>query len=140
MKLLLAFDGSEHARRAVEFIVAERGLFTGAAITVLYVDFPPPLRMIGAFGVDPGMPPAVPVDPAALAAPAMDRLRSAGHAVALDVREGDPGLEIAQAATEGGYTLVVVGSHGRGLLRRAVLGSVAAKVLSHCTVPALIVR
>lgn len=48
--------------------------------------------------------------------------RAAGLAVDPIVREGDPGLKIAQAACEGGYDLLVMGSHGRGLFRRAGLG------------------
>jgi len=41
---------------------------------------------------------------------------------------------------DGGYDLVVIGSHGRGFLRRARPGSVASKVLPNCEVPVPIGR
>ena len=52
----------------------------------------------------------------------------------------DAGPAIVKAAKAGKFDLVVMGSHGRTALASALLGSVAAKVLSHSTVPVLIVR
>ena len=47
---------------------------------------------------------------------------------------------VVQAATKGGYDLIVMGSHGHGTLTNLVMGSVATKVLAHCKVPVLLVR
>jgi nucleotide-binding universal stress UspA family protein len=141
VRILIAIDGSAAARRAVDFVARHPDLFGRAPqLTCLFVDTPPPLRAVGALGADPGMPPIPPVDPQQLSAPALQALRDAGYRPALQVREGDPALEIAQAARDGGYDMIVMGSHGRGLLKRALLGSVASKVLSGCEVPVLIVR
>ncbi len=41
---------------------------------------------------------------------------------------GDPALEVVQLARDGAYDLVVVGTHGRTGLRRAVFGSVAERI------------
>jgi nucleotide-binding universal stress UspA family protein len=141
MRILLAIDGSEHSHKAVDYLLAHPELLGGRTeITCVFVETPPPLRMVGALGADPGMPSVPPIDPAAIVAPLLDKLRAAGLAVELVVREGDPGLEIAQLACDRGCELIVMGSHGRGLFRRAVLGSVANKVLASCNVAVLIVR
>jgi len=47
---------------------------------------------------------------------------------------------IAEAATKGGYDLVIMGSHGHGTLANLVMGSVATKVLANCGTPVLLIR
>lgn len=141
MRILLAIDGSELSRHAVDYLIKHRDtLARDAEVTCVFVEPPPLLRAVGAFGADPGMPPLSPVDPQQLLAPQLRALNDAGFMPALTVREGDPGVEIAQAATEGEFDLIVMGTHGRKLITRALLGSVANKVLSSCTVPVLLVR
>jgi nucleotide-binding universal stress UspA family protein len=141
MRILIAIDGSELSRHAVDYVIRHRDtLARGAELTCLFVDAPPVLRAVGAFGADPGMPPLPPVDPRQLVAPHLQALKEAGLEALLLVREGEPGVEIAQAASESGFDLVVMGTHGRKLLTRALLGSVANTVVSSCTVPVLLVR
>ncbi len=53
---------------------------------------------------------------------------------------GDPTASITGAARDWPADLVVIGSHGRGGLDRAVLGSVAESVARHAPCPVLIVR
>ena len=48
--------------------------------------------------------------------------------------------ELTDTAKRGKFDLVVMGSHGHGLFRNLVLGSVATRVLAACTVPVLIIR
>ena len=47
---------------------------------------------------------------------------------------------IAALATKGKFDLLMMGSHGHGLLGNLVLGSVATKVMAHCETPVLIIR
>ncbi len=47
---------------------------------------------------------------------------------------------IATLATKGKYDMLMMGSHGHGLLGNLVLGSVTTKVMANCDVPVLIVR
>lgn len=141
MRILIAIDGSEYSRKAIDYVVAHRELLgSRPEITCVFVETPPALRMVGVLGADPGMPPHAPVDPQAIVQPLLDALAQAGLAAELVVREGDAGLEIAQLACDGKFELIVMGSHGRGLFKRTALGSVANKVLSSCSVPVLIVR
>lgn len=61
--------------------------------------------------------------------------------VVVEVREGRPGEQIVQLAQERGTELVVMATHGRGGLRRTVLGSVADHVLRHLDgVPLLLIH
>ena len=54
--------------------------------------------------------------------------------------EGGPAGEIVRFAREGGFDLVVIGTHGRRGVKKLVLGSVAEHVvrMAHC--PVLVVR
>jgi nucleotide-binding universal stress UspA family protein len=141
MRILIAVDGSELSRHAVDYVIKHRDtLALRAEITCLFIEAPPVLRAVGAFGSDPGMPPIPPVDPRTLVGPHVDALKAAGYDAKMQVREGDPGVEIAHAASEGKFDLIVMGTHGRRLLARALLGSVANKVLASGTVPVLLVR
>ena len=54
-----------------------------------------------------------------------------------EVVEGDPAAEILRKADELGVDLVVMGTHGKGLLEHAFLGSVAEKVLHRIKIPVL---
>ena len=54
-------------------------------------------------------------------------------------REGKPADVIANVVAETKATLVVVGSHGRSGLKRAVLGSVAEAVVRSSKVPVVVV-
>lgn len=56
------------------------------------------------------------------------------------LRVGEAGEEICAQARELGADIVVVGTHGRGALGRALLGSVAESVLRASSVPVLTVR
>jgi universal stress protein A len=56
------------------------------------------------------------------------------------LRVGNPGHEIVKVVNEWPADLVVIGSHGRGGVARAVLGSVAEYVMRHASCPVLVVR
>jgi nucleotide-binding universal stress UspA family protein len=58
----------------------------------------------------------------------------------LHVRDRHPAEGILAAAQEKGCDLIVMGSHGRRGLSRMVLGSKANEVMTHSTIPVLIVR
>ncbi|WP_145723421.1 universal stress protein [Mesorhizobium tianshanense] len=51
-----------------------------------------------------------------------------------------PADEIVKAAGEWPADLIVIGSHGRGGVQRALLGSVADGVIRHASCPILVIR
>ena len=74
----------------------------------------------------------------------LDRLRTkisgSDIAVTRDVELGMPARVIVHAAARLQSDLIVMGSHGRRGLRRALLGSVAENVLRSAPCPVLVVR
>ncbi len=53
---------------------------------------------------------------------------------------GEPAEEIIREARDGGYDLVVLGSHGHSAISGLLLGAVHSQVLHHTSQPLLIVR
>ncbi|HIP39708.1 MAG TPA: universal stress protein [Desulfocapsa sulfexigens] len=58
----------------------------------------------------------------------------------VEVTVGHPVEEIVKMATEGGFDLVVLGTHGHSMLDDLLLGSVARGVVKKCPMPVLTVR
>ena len=69
-----------------------------------------------------------------------DSLREVGLEVETALPVGVPAVELADLAEETGASAIVVGSHGRSMLGRILLGSVSMSLLHHATVPVLLVR
>jgi nucleotide-binding universal stress UspA family protein len=67
------------------------------------------------------------------------RLRGNGLTVDSAVRLGEAAAEIAAAADDYEAAAVMLATHGRTGLARALVGSVAGQVVSHCGVPVLLV-
>lgn len=78
-------------------------------------------------------------DAARLVADFRARLQAHAHVLAF-VPVGSPGSEIVKAAKEWQADLVVIGSHGRRGITRALVGSVAEAVMRHAPCPVLVVR
>jgi nucleotide-binding universal stress UspA family protein len=53
---------------------------------------------------------------------------------------GDPAAMICSVARDLGVETIVVGSHGKGLLSRVLLGSVSEHVMRHAPCPVLVVH
>ncbi len=68
---------------------------------------------------------------------AKEMMRAEGVEAEGVVEEGAPLEEIVRASTE--FDLVVMGSHGRGFVKRMLVGSVTQAVLHHVKRPVLVV-
>lgn len=66
--------------------------------------------------------------------------RKDGRPIHLRVESGEAAPCIVRVADEGGYTMVVIATHGRRGIEHAILGSVAEEVVRDCAVPVLTVR
>ena len=69
-----------------------------------------------------------------------DELSSSGLEVHPVTREGDASQEILHLSSETGADVIVMRTHGRAGLERAVFGSVAEQVLKRTTVPLALVK
>lgn len=67
-------------------------------------------------------------------------LGGAGRPVVTEIRSGDAARGLIEVAEDEGTDLIVVGSHGPGVLEQFFLGSVSQQVLSHAPCSVLIVR
>jgi nucleotide-binding universal stress UspA family protein len=56
------------------------------------------------------------------------------------VQRGDPVTEILRMAEDGASDLIVMGTHGRSGIKRALLGSVAENVVHRAPCPVLVVH
>jgi nucleotide-binding universal stress UspA family protein len=54
--------------------------------------------------------------------------------------QGDPASQIVQYAVDGGYDLIVMGTHGRTGASHLLMGSIAEKVVRRAPCPVLTVR
>lgn len=53
---------------------------------------------------------------------------------------GDPAAEILKAAGSGQYDLIVMNTHGMGIAKRVVIGSVTNNVVHHAEIPVMTIR
>ena len=127
---MVGYDGSDSARRAVA-----RGVrAAGARGQVILVTVEPKLHEDGIIAeqlVEPGDQPSQLLAEAQAVAE-----RTCATDVRTVAREGNPAEEILEAARAADAELIVVGRTGKSFLARAILGSVAVRVvrLAHCDV------
>jgi nucleotide-binding universal stress UspA family protein len=151
-RILVALDGSEHARAALD-AAGDLATALGATLTLLQVVVPTvpspgAVARLGAWGLG-ALPPAAVYedDPAAELAAARDYLdtvatglRARGQEVQVAVEAGSPAATIVDHAREQGVAAIALATHGRGGLARLVLGSVAYETARTAPVPLLLVR
>lgn len=133
MKLLLAYDGLERSRPALE--EAARVARENGAVQVTALSVVPPDARGSKAGGHVGMAPHAHED----VARAHAYLQERGIPSEMKIVYGDPADEILKEAREGGYDLVVTGTRGRGPLARLLLGSVSHKVAEQAPCAVLVV-
>jgi nucleotide-binding universal stress UspA family protein len=79
-------------------------------------------------------------DAAPILAAAADRVRATKLDFELVTLRGDAASTIVESAQRRGSPLVVMGTHGRSGVGRAILGSVAAAVIERARMPVVVVR
>jgi nucleotide-binding universal stress UspA family protein len=70
----------------------------------------------------------------------VERVRSAGVEAQLLIWDGDPATCVLEAARAEGASRIVVGSHGRGRIGRAIAGSVSTELRERAACPVEVVR
>ena len=140
MKILLAADGSKHTKKALAFLVTHENLVNSKdKLFVLNVQLPVPGRVktllgsaeVAAYHREEGDKVLDPI-----------RKFLDKHALTYSCTSvvGHPFEEIIKAAAKEKPHLVVMGTHGHGLIGRLVMGSVAQRVVADCSTPVLLVK
>lgn len=146
MKILIAVDGSPYTEKAVNYVASHLTWFQDTPeLHLLYVQRPlaggPLVSRVqsikGSMAVDDHYQ-----DEAQEAlSPAANILDN--HKVPFEgafVVSSDTAAEITRYATENKIDLIMMGSHGRGTIAGAVLGSVTHKVLAVSSIPVMVIR
>ncbi|MBX3653963.1 MAG: universal stress protein [Ramlibacter sp.] len=140
MKVLLAADGSKFTKKALGWLMANRS-FDGEddELVVLHVQAPMPPRVRAA--VSGEVVKGYYEEEAVKVLTPIERFLKR-HDLRWRARwvVGVPADEILRAATREKAHLIVMGTHGRGLVGRVLMGSVAQNVLADSKVPVLLVR
>ncbi len=136
--VLCPVDFSESSRRALD-MAAEMVMPGGAGITLIHS-----IELPARYGEDATLMADVEeigTRTAELLEKWAQRVRAkTGATITTQTRHGGAGAQILGVLEEGTFDLVVMGSHGRTGIRRALLGSDAEKVMRHASCPVLVVR
>lgn len=139
--ILAATDGSDAALRALDFAARMAAAMTGTRLHVLYVRLP--VRAYGEIEVYAGKERMIELsrqEAAAILEGARRFVADRISSVEFEQQEGDPGETIVRRASELGCESIVMGTHGRGRLASAILGSVAYRVVHLSTIPVTLTR
>jgi nucleotide-binding universal stress UspA family protein len=123
MKILVAYDGSDHSKRALSEAIMLTQKFSGS------------LTLLHCCWVESDQASMV------LLKDVRGQLEVAGikHEFS-SVRTNTPPASILIVAEENGYDMIVMGSRGMGGARALLLGSVSTRVAAEASVPVLIVK
>lgn len=135
--ILLAYDGSDHARRAAR-CAGELARCFGATLRVVYA-FHPISMILGNPALEEAMQRETACGNAVVAEVAAE-LRASGLEPHLEVLEGPPAEAILRVAAVRENDLIVMGTRGLGNATALFLGSVSHKVLQEATCPVLVVK
>lgn len=131
-RILLAYDGGEPAKRALDQTIELARRFNATVGVVSVV----PARSEHAV-VDPWQDRS---EHAEALLEARRLLREAGIEAELLEPGGDPARTIERIADERGYDTIVVGARGLGALARLLRGSVSDHVASHASATVVVAR
>jgi nucleotide-binding universal stress UspA family protein len=119
-KVLIAFDGSASADRAVERM-AQSPVFEGLTAVVVYAgaDTPAVRSRMNA---------------------AQSRLSAGGLQASIAIEPGEPETALQRKITAEGFDLLVMGAYGHSRLRNLNIGSTTTTMIRACKVPVLLYR
>lgn len=140
MKLLLAADGSAYTQKALDFIIAHKHILGAEReLVVVHAQMPLPAGFNVIMGFDKAQELHV-IEAETVFKPVKKLLDE--HAIKYRCLTGVGPIvqEIIDTAKTEHVHLIVMGTHGRDLVGRALMGSVAHRVVANSTVPMLLVK
>ncbi len=141
MKILLAIDGSEVSQRAVASLIGHVQWFREKPeIHLLHVHLPIPVGLAVQHVSQEALDRYYREEGESVLGEARKRLAESGFPVTQHIHVGHPAEIVVKLAEELGCELICLGTHGRGAIAGAVLGSVANKVLHLATIPVLLAK
>ncbi|MCI2414848.1 MAG: universal stress protein [Candidatus Aramenus sp.] len=137
-RILVAYDGSENAKRALLQGIELAKLFNSRLFVVEAID----VTVFYNAGILPPLSALKDLEKKAKAdmAEATELAKSQGVDVITDVIEGDPATSVLDYAEKNNVDLILVGSRGLSRFKKAFLGSVSTAILNHAKVPVMVVK
>jgi len=135
-KILVPFDGSDHAVEALKMAVKIAESCEDAELVLATVVKPGTLQIDQTNITDPAKEPVI----------VSEKLRAAKDALPEGLKsetlelEGQPGDVLIKLADEKGADLIVMGSRGIGAFKGMFMGSVSSFVVSQSKCPVMIVK
>jgi nucleotide-binding universal stress UspA family protein len=126
-RILVPFDGTPQAESAIPYAAALAAPGTTIVFCTVY-----PEDTDGSGATDSAIDARLNI--------LSQELQAAGRTIEAKTYYGDPAAKIVEAAANGGADLIVMASHGRGVMGRLLHGSVADRVAREATVPVMVVR
>jgi len=140
-KILVAFDGSESATRALRYAIEQVAGDPDRSIHLLIAHadlvFYPPIGVAIPYET---MMKAADRESAEALAPAEKALKEAGVTFSKEIRRGSPAALIAERAKPEEFAGIVMGTRGMGAVQGLVMGSVATQVVHLAEVPVTLVK
>lgn len=119
-KLLIAYDGSASAMRAVDHI-ARNPLYAGLAMRIVTVGAQTPAA---SKALD---------DAAAM-------LKAAGIDAETQITSGQPDVVLSKMVEVDGFNMLIMGAYGHSRIRSLIIGSTTTAMVRSCKVPVVMVR
>lgn len=141
MKILIAIDGSSHTQKAIEYLASHRNMFVdGNELVLVHVCAGVPGHV--ARHLSKGViTDYYAEETGKVIEPVKALLATSGITnYVIDQRHGHAAEEILKAATTAKVELIVMGTHGHGIFGRALMGSVATKVVAETDISVLLVQ
>jgi nucleotide-binding universal stress UspA family protein len=135
-RIVVGFDGSEHARKALQ---RAADIASGATVAVVSAAGPQLLLRDPAQGVSPEDPADVETRTKALAE-AREFLEGRGIEGVYVEGHGNAADVIVQEAEDSNADLIIVGTRGLNAAQRMFMGSVSTNVVHHAPCDVLVVR
>ncbi len=140
MKIVLAADGSKFTKKALAFLVTHESLAgPGDEVIVVHVQPALPPRVRSAVGAEIARNYQT-EEAEKVLAPIRGFLDKHDIAYRAEWSVGHAHEQIIKAAKKSKAHMIVMGTHGHGMIGRAFLGSVAQKIVTEADVPVMLVK
>ena len=139
--LLIPVDGSEYSDRAVDYAIGRvKASKDRVRLHLLNVQMPIVTVNVKLFVSKESLESYYREEGEKALASATDRLQQQQLEATPHISVGDAGKIICDFATDKAATEIIMGTHGRGVLAGALIGSVAQKVVHLAPVPVVLVK
>jgi nucleotide-binding universal stress UspA family protein len=140
LKILAPLDGSNNARRVVDYLVQIAATLKDVEVVLVNVREPVEGPEVGRFWNPQQIEEFQQREGSLLLQPACDRLQAAGVRHSAQVMVGEIAQTIVDHAAKQGCDMIVMGHRGMGAIAELLMGSVTTKVLHLTQLPVTLVK